>query len=158
MGRSLATLLDWPYVRPQPRGLVLILSAWNYPLQLSLLPLSGAIAAGCCAVLKPSELAPATAALLAARLPQYLDRRCFPVLCGGVPESRRLLQLRFDHIFFTGGTAVGREVAAAASRHLTPVTLELGGKRWARREPYMVDEISRLYTAGPVCCIALHAG
>ena len=129
VGRSLATLLDWPYVRPQPRGLVLILSAWNYPLQLSLLPLSGAIAAGCCAVLKPSELAPATAALLADRLPRYLEASCFPVITGGVPESQRLLQMRFDHVFFTGSTAVGRMVAAAASQHLTPVTLELGGKR-----------------------------
>ncbi|XP_043188546.1 aldehyde dehydrogenase family 3 member B1-like [Amphibalanus amphitrite] len=143
VGRSLATLLDWPYVRPQPRGLVLILSAWNYPLQLSLLPLSGAIAAGCCAVLKPSELAPATAALLADRLPRYLDSTCYPVVCGGVPESQRLLQLRFDHVFFTGSTAVGRLVAAAASQHLTPVTLELGGKS----PVYLDDSVNMEYAA-----------
>lgn len=75
-------------------------------------------------------MAPATAAFLAQQLPRYLDPRCYPVICGGIAQSQQLLQLRFDYIFFTGSTAVGRVVREAANRHLTPVTLELGGKRY----------------------------
>ncbi|XP_037069044.1 aldehyde dehydrogenase family 3 member B1-like isoform X1 [Pollicipes pollicipes] len=126
--RSLATMLDRPYVLPEPYGVVLVMGAWNYPLQLSLVPVSGAIAAGNCVVIKPSDLSPATSAFLAEALPRYLDRRCFPVVCGGIPESQQLLQERFDYIFYTGSSAVGKIVREASNRHLTPVTLELGGK------------------------------
>ncbi|NKX55132.1 aldehyde dehydrogenase family protein [Arthrobacter mobilis] len=113
---------------PQPLGVVLIIAPWNYPVQLLLAPLIGALAAGNCAVLKPSELAPATAALLCRLVPQYLDPRVVAIVGGGPETVAGLLHERFDHIFFTGGEQAGRAVLQAAARHLTPVTLELGGK------------------------------
>jgi aldehyde dehydrogenase (NAD+) len=113
---------------PEPLGVALIIGAWNYPVQEILAPLAGALAAGNCAVLKPSELAPATAALIARLVPQYLDPAAVAVLEGDARTVEALLQHRFDTIFFTGSSAVGRLVMAAAARHLTPVTLELGGK------------------------------
>jgi aldehyde dehydrogenase (NAD+) len=116
------------YIVPEPRGLVLIIGAWNYPLQLTLAPLVAAVAAGNAAVLKPSEVAPATSAKLAELLPKYLDPACYAVVEGGVPETSALLEQRFDHILYTGGERVARIVMTAAARHLTPVTLELGGK------------------------------
>jgi len=116
------------YVLPEPLGVVLIIGAWNYPLQLLLSPLVPAIAAGNCAVLKPSELAPATSALVAELLPRYLDNDAFACIEGAVPETTALLEQRWDHILYTGGGRVGRIVMAAAAKHLTPVTLELGGK------------------------------
>lgn len=122
-------------LRPDPLGVVLIISPWNYPLNLILAPLVGAIAAGNCAVLKPSELAAATSRLLAEKLPQYIDAECFPVVEGAVPETTALLEQRFDHICYTGGAHVARIVMAAAAKHLTPTTLELGGK-----SPCIVDE------------------
>lgn len=117
-----------------PLGTVLIIAPWNYPLQLALAPLVGALAAGNTAVVKPSELAPATSAAIARLLPRYLDPRAVAVVEGAVPETTALLEQRFDHIFYTGNGAVGRIVMAAAARHLTPVTLELGGK-----SPVVVD-------------------
>ncbi|MFE9243657.1 aldehyde dehydrogenase family protein [Nocardiopsis sp. NPDC006938] len=119
----------------EPLGVVLVVSPWNYPVNLSLAPLVGAIAAGNAAVLKPSELAPATSAALADLLPRYLDTSAVAVVEGGVPESTALLAERFDHIFYTGNAAVARIVMAAAVRHLTPVTLELGGKSPAIVDP-----------------------
>ncbi|WP_346839225.1 aldehyde dehydrogenase family protein [Microbulbifer sp. SAOS-129_SWC] len=116
------------YIQPEPLGVVLIIGAWNYPLQLLLGPLVPAIAAGNCAVLKPSELAPTTSRLVAELLPAYLDRDAFACVEGAVAETSALLEQRWDHILYTGGGHVGRIVMAAASRHLTPVTLELGGK------------------------------
>ncbi|MBP3035743.1 aldehyde dehydrogenase family protein [Arthrobacter sp. zg-ZUI100] len=113
---------------PQPLGVVLIIAPWNYPVQLLLAPLIGALAAGNAAVLKPSELAPATSRVIAALLPQYLDPDAVVVVEGGQEASTALLAERFDHIFFTGGERVGRVVLQAAARYLTPVTLELGGK------------------------------
>ena len=115
-------------VTPQPLGVVLILSPWNYPVQLLLAPLCGALAAGNCVLLKPSELAPATSAALARWLPEYLDPGAVAVVEGGKDVTTALLRERFDHIFFTGGAAVAKIVMAAAAHHLTPVTLELGGK------------------------------
>jgi aldehyde dehydrogenase (NAD+) len=122
------------YIYRDPLGVVLIIGPWNYPLQLLLLPALGAIAAGNCVVLKPSELAPATSSLIARRLPEYLDAASVSVVEGGAAETTMLLAERFDHIFFTGGETVGRIVMQAAARHLTPVTLELGGK-----SPCIVD-------------------
>ncbi|MGW6171976.1 aldehyde dehydrogenase family protein [Arthrobacter sp. NPDC055138] len=113
---------------PQPLGVVLIIAPWNYPVQLLLAPLAGALAAGNAAVLKPSELAPATSRTLARLLPAYLDPEAVTVVQGGREESTALLAERFDHIFFTGGEQVGKVVLRAAAEHLTPVTLELGGK------------------------------
>jgi aldehyde dehydrogenase (NAD+) len=130
------------YIHREPLGVVLIIGPWNYPLQLLLLPLVGALAAGNCAVLKPSELAPATGSLIAEALPQYLDRACVQIVQGGPAETTELLAERFDHIFFTGGETVGRIVMRAAAVHLTPVTLELGGK-----SPCIVDKNTDLVVA-----------
>ncbi|MFI9362689.1 aldehyde dehydrogenase family protein [Kitasatospora sp. NPDC053057] len=118
-----------------PLGVVLIIAPWNYPLQLALAPLVGALAAGNTAVVKPSELAPATSAAIARLLPRYLDPQAVAVMEGAVPETTALLEQRFDHIFYTGNGAVGRIVMAAAAKHLTPVTLELGGKSPVVVEP-----------------------
>jgi aldehyde dehydrogenase (NAD+) len=111
-----------------PLGVVLVIAPWNYPAQLLLTPLLGALAAGNAVVVKPSEMAPATSAVLARLLPQYLDTDAVAVVEGGIPETTALLAERFDHIFYTGNGAVGRIVMRAAAEHLTPVTLELGGK------------------------------
>jgi aldehyde dehydrogenase (NAD+) len=112
----------------EPVGVVLIIAPWNYPVQLLLAPLVGALAAGDAVVLKPSELAPATSAAMARLIPAYLDARAVAVVEGGADDTTELLAQRWDHIFYTGNGRVGRIVAAAAAEHLTPVTLELGGK------------------------------
>ena len=116
-----------PRVRKEPLGAVLIIGAYNYPLNVLLGPLLGAIAAGNTAVLKPSEQTPHVA-MVAARILARLDPDCFACVQGGVPETTALLDRRFDKIFYTGGQAVGRIVAKKAAEHLTPVTLELGGR------------------------------
>ncbi|XP_060757307.1 aldehyde dehydrogenase family 3 member B1 [Neoarius graeffei] len=128
VAKNLATKLDDCFVRREPLGVVLIIGAWNYPLQLIFAPLIGAIAAGNCAVLKPSEISQATERLLSELIPKYLSQDCFAVICGGAEETKLLLQNRFDHIFYTGSQAVARNILQAAAVHLTPVTLELGGK------------------------------
>lgn len=116
------------WTEPQPLGLVLLIAPWNYPVQLLLSPLVGALAAGNVAVLKPSELSPAVSALLVDLVPQYLDPDAVAVIEGGVQVTTDLLAEPWDHILFTGSTRVGRVVMEAAAKHLTPVTLELGGK------------------------------
>ncbi len=126
----------------EPLGVVLIIAPWNYPLQLLLVPLVGAIAAGNCAVLKPSEITPAMSDLLARRLPDFLDRESVQVVEGGVAETTALLAERFDHIFYTGNGTVGRIIMEAAAKHLTSVTLELGGK-----SPCIVDQNTDLDVA-----------
>jgi aldehyde dehydrogenase (NAD+) len=145
-------------IHREPLGVVLIIGPWNYPFNLIMGPLVGAIAAGNCAVVKPSEVAPATSALLAERLPEYLDPSTVAVVEGGIPETTALLKEKFDHIFYTGNGAVGRIVMEAAAKHLTPVTLELGGK-----SPCIVDERvdldvaarrivwGKFYNAGQTC-------
>ncbi|MFI1105506.1 aldehyde dehydrogenase family protein [Streptomyces melanogenes] len=124
-----------------PLGVVLVIAPWNYPAQLLLTPMIGALAAGNTVVVKPSELAPATSAVLARLLPEYLDPDAVAVVEGGIPETTALLAERFDHIFYTGNGTVGRIVMAAAVQHLTPVTLELGGK-----SPVFVDRDADLDT------------
>lgn len=126
----------------EPLGVVLIIAPWNYPIYLLFGPLIGALAAGNAVVLKPSELAPATSALIAELVPRYLDRRGVQVIEGAVAETTELLAQRFDHIFFTGNGRVGRIVLAAAAHTLTPVTLELGGK-----SPAFVDDSADLASA-----------
>ncbi len=116
------------WLQPEPLGVVLIIGAWNYPLQLVLAGMAAAIAAGNCVVLKPSELAPATSDAVAKLVPKYMDNDCIRVVEGSVPETTALLEQPWDHILYTGGGNVGRIVMAAAAKHLTPVTLELGGK------------------------------
>jgi aldehyde dehydrogenase (NAD+) len=115
-------------VRQDPLGVCLIIGAWNYPVMLTLAPLCAAIAGGNTAIIKPSEMASATAELIAKVLPLYLDNKAFAVVCGGAVESAELLEEHFDHIFYTGNGSVGRRVMTAAAHHLTPVVLELGGK------------------------------
>ncbi|MCX5286189.1 MULTISPECIES: aldehyde dehydrogenase family protein [unclassified Streptomyces] len=116
------------WTRYDPLGVVLVIAPWNYPVQLLLTPVLGALAAGNAVVAKPSELAPATSTALARLLPQYLDTDAVAVVEGGVPETTALLAERFDQIFYTGNGTVGRIVMRAAAEHLTPVALELGGK------------------------------
>lgn len=115
-------------VVPEPLGVALVIAPWNYPIQLLLLPMAAALAAGNCVVAKPSEVSPACSAVLARLIPRYLDDKAVVVIEGGVPETTAILEQRFDHIFYTGSTDVGRVVMRAAAEHLTPVTLELGGK------------------------------
>lgn len=143
-------------VEPRPLGVVLIIGAWNYPVQLVLAPLVAAIAAGNAAVIKPSELAPATSGALAKFLPVYLDERVYAVVEGGVDTSTELLAARWDHIFYTGGERVAKIVAAAAAKHLTPTTLELGGKSPAVVENDSLASAKRLayakfMNAGQTC-------
>src|SRR5271168_2506513 len=115
-------------VQFDPLGVGLIIGTWNYPLMLTLSPLIAAIAGGNAAVVKPSEVAPATADVVARLLPEYLDQGAFSVVLGARPETTALLDQPWDHIFFTGGTAVAKVVMTAAAKNLTPVVLELGGK------------------------------
>ncbi|XP_058079484.1 aldehyde dehydrogenase family 3 member F1-like isoform X1 [Magnolia sinica] len=113
---------------PEPLGVVLIFSSWNFPLGLALDPVIGAIAAGNAVLLKPSELAPACSLFLAKNIPLYLDRKAVKVVEGGATTAEQLLNKKWDKIFFTGSARVGRVIMSAAANHLTPVTLELGGK------------------------------
>jgi aldehyde dehydrogenase (NAD+) len=129
--RRRTPLFAWPargLVQPEPYGVALIIGPWNYPLQLMLSPLVGALAAGNCVVLKPSELAPHTAAAMAQLVRTTFPEEYVAVVPGEREVAEALLREKFDSIFFTGSSNVGRAVMLAAARHLTPVTLELGGK------------------------------
>ncbi|CAL7939604.1 unnamed protein product [Xylocopa violacea] len=137
--KSLVNILDKVHIKKDPYGVVLIISPWNYPLQLCIIPLLGAIAAGNCAIVKPSELSPATSKLIAEIVPKYLDQDCVHVVLGGISETTALLKQRYDYIFFTGSTSVGKIVHEAANKFLTPVTLELGGK-----SPVYIDNTADL--------------
>ncbi|PJN62413.1 Aldehyde dehydrogenase [Paenibacillus sp. GM1FR] len=115
-------------IYPEPYGVALIIAPWNYPFQLAFGPLIGAIAAGNCAVIKPSELTPAVSRLTYDLIQEIFPQEYIAVMEGEVEASTALLKEKFDYIFFTGSTGVGRIVMKAAAEHLTPVTLELGGK------------------------------
>ena len=125
---NLVNLPGKSYLVPEPLGICLVIGAWNYPIQLSFAPAIAALAAGNTVILKPSELAANSAQCMAEIVEQYFDPQLFTVVLGGVAETTALLSERFDKIFFTGSPAVGRIVYQAAAKHLTPVTLELGGK------------------------------
>ena len=127
---------------PEPLGVVLVIAPWNYPVQLLLVPAAGAIAAGNAVVMKPSEVSSATSEVLARLVPRYLDPSAIAIVEGGVPETTNLLEQQFDHIFYTGNGTVGRIVMQAAAKHLTPVTLELGGK-----SPVIIDESANVKVA-----------
>ncbi|TRX57269.1 aldehyde dehydrogenase family protein [Thalassomonas sp. M1454] len=127
------------FIKPEPQGSVLIMSAWNYPVQLAFAPLIAVISAGNCAVIKPSEVSPAVSNIIAKLVPQYLDNNAFSVVEGAVAETTALLELPFNHIMYTGNGMVGKIVMTAAAKHLTPVTLELGGK-----SPVFVDHSCNL--------------
>jgi len=128
---------------PQPLGVVLVIAPWNYPIQLLMIPVAGAIAAGNAVVMKPSEVSSATSALLGKLVPQYFDNDAVAIVEGAVPETTQLLAEKFDHIFYTGNGTVGRVVMRAAAENLTPVTLELGGK-----SPTIVDKSANIAIAG----------
>lgn len=130
------------FMSPEPYGCVLIMSPWNYPFQLTMVPLIGALAAGNTAVVKPSAYAPATSRVLAKILAECFDEEYVAVVQGGRKENSELLDQRFDYIFFTGGVNVGKLVMERASRYLTPITLELGGK-----SPCIVDKSANLKLA-----------
>ena len=133
-------------IRYEPKGVVLILAPWNYPVNLTLGPLASALAAGNCALVKPSEHAPHTAAALQALIGDLYEEREVQVLRGGPDVARTLTQQPVDHIYFTGSPTVGRHVMRAAAEHLTSVTLELGGK-----SPTVVDATANLEaTAGRI--------
>ncbi|MGZ4676315.1 MAG: aldehyde dehydrogenase family protein [Acidimicrobiia bacterium] len=129
-------------IHHDPLGTVLVIGPWNYPVQLVLAPLVGAIAGGNTVAIKPSEVAAHTSRALARLVPEFLDTDAYAVVEGGVPETTALLAERWDHIFYTGNGTVGRVVMRAAAEHLTPVTLELGGK-----SPVIVDASANLDVA-----------
>jgi aldehyde dehydrogenase (NAD+) len=130
------------YVKPVPYGVTLIMSPWNYPFMLTIDPLADALAAGNTAVLKPSAYSPRTSAVLQSLIEECFDPAYVAVVTGGRAENSCLLEEKFDHIFFTGSQSVGREVMRHAAAHLTPVTLELGGK-----SPCIVDRTANLKLA-----------
>lgn len=127
------------YVRREPKGVVLIIGPWNFPFELCLHPLVAAIAAGNCAVIKPSEMASNTAQIIERLVHRYLDPASVRVVQGAVAETSALLREHWDHIMYTGNGAIGRIVLRAAAEHLTPVTLELGGKC-----PVIVDKSANM--------------
>ena len=140
--RHLTPLAQFParsFTVQEPYGVVLIMSPWNYPFLLTMEPLIGAIAAGNCCVVKPSAYSPATSAVVRDILTECFPPELVAVVEGGRAENQALLDQKFDYIFFTGGVEVGKEVMARAAEHLTPVTLELGGK-----SPCIVDATARL--------------
>ncbi|KZT73583.1 aldehyde dehydrogenase [Daedalea quercina L-15889] len=117
-----------PSIRKEPKGVVLIIAPFNYPVLLLLGPMASAMAAGCAVVVKPSELTPATSALMAELVSTHLDQDLYRLVNGAIPETTKLLELPWNHILYTGNGRVGKIVSRAAAEHLTPVTLELGGK------------------------------
>lgn len=130
--------VQWPSVAkiyPEPYGVALIIGPWNYPFQLMINPLVGAIAAGNCAVLKPSEIAPMASSILTDIIKNTFDPNYVSAVEGDADTAQKLLEEKFDYIFFTGSTAIGKKVMEAAAKNLTPVTLELGGK-----SPCIVDK------------------
>ncbi|KAF9521871.1 aldehyde dehydrogenase [Crepidotus variabilis] len=131
---SLASIPMNPVIRKEPKGTVLVIGPFNYSLWCSLGPVAGAISAGCTVLLKPSEQTPATTALLTEVIHKYLDKDVVRIVNGAIPETTKLLELQWDHILYTGSGRVGKIVATAAAQHLTPITLELGGK-----SPVIVD-------------------
>lgn len=138
----LAQFASRSFRSPSPYGTVLIMSPWNYPVLLTMDPLIDAIAAGNTVVLKPSAYAPATSAVMKKILEECFPQEYVAVITGGRAENQALLHQRFDKIFFTGGKTVGKEVLRCAAEHLTPVTLELGGK-----SPCIVDHTAKLNLA-----------
>lgn len=116
------------YIYQEPYGRVLIIGPWNYPFELLFMPLIGSITAGNCSVVKPSEMAPNCSRVIASTIKKNFDQSYIAVAEGGAAETQALLEQRFDYIFFTGGTRVGKIIMESAAKHLTPITLELGGK------------------------------
>ncbi|XP_063401712.1 aldehyde dehydrogenase, dimeric NADP-preferring-like [Mytilus trossulus] len=126
--KPLVNLMDKAFIQKQPYGVVLIIGTWNFPIMLTLMPMFGALAAGNCVLLKTSRISWSISKLLENMVPKYLDNECVKVVNGGTGETTDLLKERYDYIFYTGNTSIGKMVMKAASQYLTPITLELGGK------------------------------
>ena len=139
---SIAQFLSVGYTYSEPYGVTLIISPWNYPFQLAMAPLIGAIAAGNCSIIKPSEFSVYTSQVIENLIRENFAEDYISVITGGQETSESLLREKFDYIFFTGSVQVGKVVMEAASKHLTPVTLELGGK-----SPCIVDETANINLA-----------
>jgi len=131
--------LSASYVYSEPYGVILIMSPWNYPFQLAIAPLIGSIAAGNCSIIKPSEYSPHTSTMIDKLIKENFDESYITIVRGGREANKTLLDEKFDYIFFTGSVPVGKIVMEAASKHLTPVTLELGGK-----SPCIVDDTANI--------------
>jgi aldehyde dehydrogenase (NAD+) len=136
------TLGSTASMRPEPKGVTLNIAPWNFPFAMCFQPLASAIAAGCPMVIKPSELAPACAEVIKKIVDNYLDNDCYKVELGAVPETTALLAQKWDHIFYTGNGSIARLVMDAAAKHLTPMTLELGGK-----SPVLIDSTAKVDVA-----------
>lgn len=159
--RAKTPLLHWPSrsrIYSEPKGSVLIIGPWNYPLQLVLSPLIGAIAAGNCVIIKPSEVSRSCEEVIVKLIAEVFPQDHCAVVTGDATFTKNLLSYKFDHIFFTGSTAVGREVMRAAAEHLTPVTLELGGKSPCIVDTHTNMQLSarriawgKFYNAGQTC-------
>ncbi|KAG8948195.1 hypothetical protein FRC00_008752, partial [Tulasnella sp. 408] len=152
-----------PLIRKVPKGVVLIIGPFNFPLNATLSYVGGAIASGNACVVKMSELVPHVSALLTELFPKYLDKDLFRVVNGAVPETTALLDLQWDHIIFTGSPAVGKVASAAAAKHLTPITLELGGKNPVFCDANMDPEFTarrllwaKTMNAGQICTAPNH--
>ncbi|KAJ5101201.1 Aldehyde dehydrogenase C-terminal [Penicillium angulare] len=150
-------------IRKEPKGVVLIIGAWNFPMLLLLHPMVAAIAAGCAIILKPSDMARASQDLLIELIPQYLDADAIRCVTAGPQEMQHILEHRFDHVFYTGSANIGKVVYAAAAKHLTPVTLELGGQGPAIVMPSANIELSakhiavtKFQNAGQICLTVNH--
>ena len=140
--RAISNLKNFPSsgrIYPDPYGVTLIMSPWNYPFMLTVTPIIAAVSAGNCAVVKPSAYSPATSSLLASMIAELFDAGHVTVVEGGREENKALLDECYDLIFFTGSTSVGKTIMQAASQHLTPVILELGGK-----SPCIVDKTANI--------------
>lgn len=143
VAKCFVTLVDDNYIHYEPYGVVLILGAWNYPIQLAFSPLVGAIAAGNCAIVKPSEIAPATGNLIQKLMPIYLNKRAYHCILGDGSCSQELVSSPLiDYVFFTGSSQIGKLIYQTASTNLTPCTLEMGGK-----SPVFIDE--KTYSSSP---------
>ena len=150
-------------IRKEPLGVTLIIGAWNFPVLLVLKPLVAAIAAGCCAIIKPSDLTLATQNVLAEIVPKYLDTDAIRVVTAGPSEMTYILDHKFNHIFYTGSAKVARIITAAAAKHLTPVTLELGGQSPAVLTPSADVDLAakriastKFLNAGQICLSVNH--
>jgi aldehyde dehydrogenase (NAD+) len=142
VGGSRLFPLSSGWILPEPLGISLILSPWNYPFRLAISPLIASLAAGNCVILKPSEISRNTERIITKMITEHFDDRSISVVCGGPDVAQRLLENKFDHIFYTGSEVVGKIVMKAAAQHATPVTLELGGK-----SPCVVDKNCNLERA-----------
>ena len=139
VSKTLVTAFDQAFTTFEPLGVVLVIGTWNYPVQVLLSPLAGAVAAGNVVILKPSELAPVTASLIQRLLPKYLDPESYFILTGGADVCQEILKHKLDFVFYTGSASIGQKIYEAAAVHLTPVCLELGGKSPCYIHPDLSD-------------------